>query len=560
MLKCGSWALQPYTINPGLPQGSPLSPVLFNVYTLSITGECEIQGGRTLSYADDILVYSQGRDREMIAREVQSELERIEGWCVESGALVNPTKASVTWFSLNNYIVHTQTPNVTFCGEVLVRTSTMKHLGVLFDRSLWFYAHVDTIIIKARRGLAAMRVMSAAKCAQQLLFLLYQGLVLSVIEYAMAILTLSPRQTERLDKIQNEAMRIILGCTRDTEIRAMRYLLDCPTIDHRLQLCRARGYLRISGDKTHPLHLEIGRPKGCRLKRGKSWMGRAEDVIQRVCALEDIEPGEEWVQVPVDFQAFFKVIITLDRSSKNNTPVALEAEVQALVEDTFQGNDIVIYTDGSVIRHVRSSWAYTARSGGRVVQEESGAFAVTTSSMTMEIMAVSRALAWMETQIANHVCILSDSMSMISRVRTGWVRGQWLESVKRSSVQGVTFIFVPGHAGVVGNERADRLASMAVVGGGGAMDRADILHAIRDINRTEEATAGVVSTSISRMQELGVQRGVARHECFSGNRRCFINQQRTGTVSRRVLMEILKMRSEHLWTCSTCNDDDLTTN
>src|SRR5579871_6938191 len=86
---------------------------------------------------------------------------------------------------------HWMTPNVTFCGEVLVRTSTMKHLGVLFDRSLWFYAHVDTIIIKARRGLAAMRVMSAAKCAQRLLFLflLYQGLVLSVIEYAMAILT-----------------------------------------------------------------------------------------------------------------------------------------------------------------------------------------------------------------------------------------------------------------------------------------------------------------------------------------------------------------------------------
>src|SRR5579871_6969330 len=95
--------------------------------------------------------------------------------------------------------------------------------------------NVDTIIIKARRGLAVMRVMSAAKCAQRLLFLLYQGLVLSVIEYAMAILMLSPRQTERLDKIQNEAMRIILGCTRDTEIRAMRYLLDCPTIDHRLQ-------------------------------------------------------------------------------------------------------------------------------------------------------------------------------------------------------------------------------------------------------------------------------------------------------------------------------------
>src|SRR5579871_4514953 len=151
-----------------------------------------------------------------------------------------------------------------------------------------------------------------------------------------------------------------------------------------------------------------------------------------------MEPGEKWVPIPVNFHTFLKVIITLDRTSKKNTPVAVEAEVQALVYETSQGNDIVISTDGSVIRHVRSSWAYTARSGGRIVQEASGDFAVTTSSMTMETMAVTKALAWMETQIANHVCILSDSMSMISKVQTGWVRGQWLESVKRSSVHGVT--------------------------------------------------------------------------------------------------------------------------
>src|SRR5579871_592020 len=105
--------------------------------------------------------------------------------------------------------------------------------------------------------------------------------------------------------------------------------------------------------------------------------------------------------------------------------------------------------------------------------------------MTMETMAVTKALAWMETQIANHVFILSDSMSMISKVRTGWVRGQWLESVRKSSVKAITFIFVPGHAGVVGNERADDLASVAAVGGGKAMDRAVILNAIRGINLTE---------------------------------------------------------------------------
>jgi hypothetical protein len=100
---------------------------------------------------------------------------------------------------------------------------TMKYLGVQFDRILAFNKHVDHVIIKARRGIAAMRVMAAANCIQRYLFLLYQGLVLSVIEYALAILTHSRTQLEMLEKLQNEAMRIVLGCTRDTGCRAMRF-------------------------------------------------------------------------------------------------------------------------------------------------------------------------------------------------------------------------------------------------------------------------------------------------------------------------------------------------
>ena len=144
--------------------------------------------------------------------------------------------------------------------------------------------------------------MAATSSAQRHLVLLYQGLVLSVIEYALPILTLSQTQIERLERIQNEAMRIILGCTKDTAVRAMRYLLDFPTIKDRIAICRARAYLRVSADTQHPLHSEIEKEKGNRLKRGKSWMGQAEVIVQQVCQLDVIEPGEEWVRVSEDMQ------------------------------------------------------------------------------------------------------------------------------------------------------------------------------------------------------------------------------------------------------------------
>jgi ribonuclease HI len=90
--------------------------------------------------------------------------------------------------------------------------------------------------------------------------------------------------------------------------------------------------------------------------------------------------------------------------------------------------------------------------------------------MMMEVMAVTQAFRWLESQDYTHACILSDSMSMIRRVEAGSVRRQWLESLQRSTICRVTFLFVPGHAGVEGNEKADRLAGSATVADGQPMD------------------------------------------------------------------------------------------
>jgi hypothetical protein len=45
-----------------------------------------------------------------------------------------------------------------------------------------------------------------------------------------------------------------------------------------------------------------------------------------------------------------------------------------------------------------------------------------------------------------------------------------------------------------------------------------------------------------------IKRGVAREEGFSGSKRGIVNQHRTGVFSRFMLRDILKRRSEHLWT------------
>jgi hypothetical protein len=110
VLRCCSWSSEPMIICPGLPQGSPLSPVLFNMYTVAITDQQWDGRGRTLSFADDILVYRQDSQRQEIAKSIQSELNRLSSSCVDPNTIVNPTNASVTWFSLNYIFVQTDMP------------------------------------------------------------------------------------------------------------------------------------------------------------------------------------------------------------------------------------------------------------------------------------------------------------------------------------------------------------------------------------------------------------------------------------------------------------------
>ena len=75
--------------------------------------------------------------------------------------------------------------------------------------------------------------MASKGIEQRHLFLLYQSVILSVIDYGLGLTTLSQSNLLKLDRVQNAAMRVILGTTQETPIETMRYLLDLPTMEAR---------------------------------------------------------------------------------------------------------------------------------------------------------------------------------------------------------------------------------------------------------------------------------------------------------------------------------------
>ena len=123
-------------------------------------------------------------------------MDQIGQWCVDHSGKLHPDKACVLWCSLNNHSVKAEMPTVTINGKVLKREQSLKYLGVTFDRSLSGKDHITRIVKRARKGLTALKTMACNRMPQRILAMLYQTLVLSVIDYGLGLLTFLKHQAD----------------------------------------------------------------------------------------------------------------------------------------------------------------------------------------------------------------------------------------------------------------------------------------------------------------------------------------------------------------------------
>ena len=92
-MRLGNWISTPQQLTMGLPQGSPLSPVLYNVYTKGLADLKSNGLSRVLTLADDGLIYKTSSDISTAVTAVQEQLEKVSHWCQETESEINPSKA-----------------------------------------------------------------------------------------------------------------------------------------------------------------------------------------------------------------------------------------------------------------------------------------------------------------------------------------------------------------------------------------------------------------------------------------------------------------------------------
>ena len=85
----------------------------------------------------------------------------------------------------------------------------------------------------------------------------------------------------------------------------------------------------------------------------------------------------------------------------------------------------------------------------------STAYTVSTSSLTMEVEAVTHALHWIALRgdsQTTHAVILTDSMSLVQQVKSRTGSPDWNASVANIHPRKLLWVYCPGHAWVKGND------------------------------------------------------------------------------------------------------------
>ena len=342
-------------------------------------------------------------------------------------------------------------------------------LGVIFDSpKLTFKKHLNYIIQETKKRLNTLRALSSIRWGanRNLLRRVYLSFIRSRIEYGIAIYgNLCQSDLRKLEVLQNQALRCILGARKTSPITSMEAEAYVLPIHIRIEYLQLKWYIKLmhrdENDNTlEQLKLHSHKENSPFKEETKALIGVMQvPSIQRVTT-PVISPIPPWCDP--------KEHIYLDLPGRTGTMTATMQDLtEAVLEERFLGYT-QIYTDGSKLESGSVSAAFYVpclnKSVGWLMSPNH-------TILGAELFAMYKALEFSlstnEIRKTNLV-ILSDSMSGLHLIRDGRCPSYkqmvykiqiLIEQKKRLSK--VSFQWVKSHSNIRGNEIADKVAGMS---------------------------------------------------------------------------------------------------
>ena len=250
----------------GVPQGGVLSPTLFILFINDLVPELP-KGIHAALYADDLVLWCTEEYATTATYRMQLALDRLSAWTNTWCVTINKEKSSATLFSLST---KAQPGNLTLEDATLQCKDQQTYLGVTFDKRLTWKQHIQNAEAKARRKLNIMRKLAGTQWGanEKILKNVYQGTVRLHLEYGSSSwMTAAQSHKQTLDRVQNQALRIITGAMRSTPIEKMEHTTGIPPLMKRWKSKALIEYTKAKASEDHLMHKRTKEPSSGRLKR-----------------------------------------------------------------------------------------------------------------------------------------------------------------------------------------------------------------------------------------------------------------------------------------------------